>query len=962
MTEMRWKRVESIFHEALSLHGGSREEFLAVACQGDDALRSEVDSLLANYEESDEFLEDGAVPRGASISEPTSPTFNNGVVLGHYEIIQLLGAGGMGEVYLARDQRLGRKVALKILPAGFAGSIERLRREARAASALNHPNILTIYDFGQQSELHYIVCEYVDGVQLREKIGNLSMAEALNYARQAGQALEAAHSVGIVHRDIKPENIMVRPDGYLKVLDFGLAKLIAPQSASGRSLYERLAGSGAATVPGMLLGTLNYMSPEQVRGQPLDLRTDIWSWGVLLYEMICGSRPFDAPTPGDVLAAILNKEPLPPSENQEFNRIVAHALSKHVEQRYHNMQEALQDLANISGDRLAPQRRLQAPVATTSRPVDSSPQSGSRWLPRRWKTGSALLALLVLLAGLGILVHRIIRNPDSPPFGIRKVTPITTGGNVHQSAISPDGKYVAYATDEVGGPRLRVRQIDSGSEVAILPETADPFIGITFSPDGQFIFYVVRKNGAGVLYKVLSTGGPSTLVHLDVDSAVSFSPDGTQYAFLRAFPSDHHSTLVLAGPGQDQILATLNSPDYLLMSAPAWSPDGRSILCVRWSDRNPGTLSFQFMSVQVSDHRQTIVSVPWSSMSGPIWLRNGRGVLVLAYERNKRRPRLMQVSWPEGVISPILHEAARNYSGLEATSDLARISTIQIAQRSSLWVVPLPDRGGERVVKTRESFDGITWTQSGKILTVSAIDGGIDSGTEFWFMDGKSRQQYSFVDKEYIDVDPTASPDGKYLVFTSNRGGIHLFRSDPYGSNAIEFTSANTSLEQDPAVTWDSKWVIHTSIAGGSEALWQAPLIGGEATLLTNHPARKPSTAPHDDRIACEYTTNPSQGGWVITILERATGRPLQSFPEIPAGDGELPVHWSADGKNLLYVRTTNGVSNIWKQPVDGGVSTQLTHFKEERIFAFAPSPDGSSLACIRGKQDSNVVVLETGK
>jgi serine/threonine protein kinase len=968
---MRWNKVESIFHEALSLHGEQRARFLDEACQGDESIRSEVDSLLASHHESDEFLEEGALPQSAQIS---GPTFNNGVLLGHYEIIQLLGAGGMGEVYLARDQRLGRKVALKILPAGFAGSIERLRREAQAASALNHPNILTIYDFGQQSELHYIVSEFVDGVQLREKIGSLSMAEALNYARQIGQALEAAHSVGIVHRDIKPENIMVRPDGYIKVLDFGLAKLITPQSASGQSLYQRLAGSGAATVPGMLLGTLNYMSPEQVRGQLVDLRTDIWSWGVVLYEMISGSRPFEAPTPGDVLAAILNKEPLPPSDNQEFNRVVARALSKQAEQRYHNMPEALRDLASISGGHVTQQRPLPAPLAATSRPVASSPQSSSRWRSRRWKMGVVLLALLVLV-GLGVLLDHRMRNAGnqplgiragSQPFGIKKLIPVTTGGNVQQSAISPDGKYVAYATVEAGGTRLRVRKIDSGSEVEIVPDTADPCSGITFSPDGQFIFYVLKGNrdGSGSLYKVPARGGPSILVHLDVDSAVSFSPDGTQYAFLRVLPSDSHAALVLAfmEQGQERVLATLNPPDYFAVtSPPAWSPDGRAILCVRWNDRIPD--SVQFMSVRVSDNSQEVVSVPWSSISGPVWLKDGRGVVVLADESNKRRPRLMQVFWREGVISPIFHEAARIYKGLEATSDSRIFSTIQTALQSSVWVVPLSHRGGGQRVRSRERFDGITWTESGKIVSPSRIEGGTDSGSDLWFMDSKSHQQYSVIDKEFIERDPVASRDGKYLVYTSTRGGgVHLFRSGQDGSNVVRLTSTITSVEGDPAITPDSKWVIHTSIAGGSEALWKVPMSGGEATPVTKDRARKPSISPHGDWIACEYSADPSQG-WSITLLESATGRPVRSFPEIPAGNDQAPVRWSADGKSLLYVVTdTNGVSNIWKQPVDGGIRRQLTHFKEERIFAFAPSPDGSSLACIRGKQVSNVVLLETGK
>src|SRR5215510_4786500 len=383
MDEERWKRVESLFHQALVLKGEDRERFLAGAGHDDQSLLLEVKSLLAHYREEDPLLEDARGPRLAS--EPQL-VLKEGDSIGNYEVISLLGKGGMGEVYLARDPRLRRKVAVKILPRSLAGDpelIARLRREAQTASALNHPNILTIYEFGRQDDLQYIVSEFVEGVSLRQYIGTLAVERALDYARQIGLALEAAHAVGVVHRDIKPENVMVRADGIVKVLDFGLAKFSDRQLETGGFLEQVTRGAGS-TIPGFLVGTINYMSPEQVRGQLTDQRTDIWSWGVTLYEMLTGRCPFEAPTPGDALAAILNTDPVPPGHDRELNALVARALSKGLEQRYQRMEQALADLEKS---------RQQPPPLHISRFPRALPRTSQALL----KIG--LMVLLFVVAG-----------------------------------------------------------------------------------------------------------------------------------------------------------------------------------------------------------------------------------------------------------------------------------------------------------------------------------------------------------------------------------------------------------------------------------------------------------------------------------------------------------------------------------------------------------------------------------
>ncbi|MBV9958466.1 MAG: protein kinase, partial [Acidobacteria bacterium] len=347
MNQARWQQVKELFHAALEREPLRRASFLQEACAGDAELRAEIESLIAAHERPGSFLD---VPP----PEDAQPELKAGETLGHYRISSALGEGGMGVVYLAQDTRLGRPVALKLLPASFVTDTDRVRRfeqEARAASALNHPNILTIHEIGTEGHARFIATEFVSGVTLREhmKRERLKLTEALEIGIQVAAALSAAHAAKIVHRDVKPENIMVRPDGYVKVLDFGLAKLApSPQSAATTD-SDSLAFSLVNTQPGMVMGTMLYMSPEQARGLEVDARTDIWSLGVVLYEMLAGRPPFEGSTNSDVMASVLNREPPPltqhaPGVSSELERIVIKALAKDREERYQTIRDMAVDL------------------------------------------------------------------------------------------------------------------------------------------------------------------------------------------------------------------------------------------------------------------------------------------------------------------------------------------------------------------------------------------------------------------------------------------------------------------------------------------------------------------------------------------------------------------------------------------------------------------------------------------
>src|SRR5881227_3139495 len=358
MKAERWKQVNDLFQSAVERAPAERAAFLDEACRGDESLRREVGSLLTSHERSENFIELPAFEVAPELvtSERTNTLI--GKVIGHYRIESLIGVGGMGEVYLARDERLGRKAALKLLPDSLTTDetqLSRFKNEARSASALNHPNILTVYEIGAEGNRQFIATEFIEGITLRVSIarGRINPHMALEIAVQVASALAAAHEAGVVHRDIKPENIMLRPDGYAKVLDFGIAKLTEQRLASDDHTVETT--GVLQTRPGLVLGTAHYMSPEQARGQKVDARSDIWSLGVVLYEMVGGSPPFRGETPSDCIASILTTEPPPlsgvlPDVPVKLESILEKALRKKSDERYQTIKEMLADLRILKGE------------------------------------------------------------------------------------------------------------------------------------------------------------------------------------------------------------------------------------------------------------------------------------------------------------------------------------------------------------------------------------------------------------------------------------------------------------------------------------------------------------------------------------------------------------------------------------------------------------------------------------
>ena len=976
-------------------------------------MRQELLSLLNSADRTDSFLEEPVLSLGLAVIGLRQEAMI-GKHVGRYKLLELLGYGGMGDVYLTHDPHLNRRIALKLLPASITGDEERILRfkqEARAASAISHPNVAHIYEIGEANERHYITMEYVAGKTLRQvlKQGTPDKHTALDITIQVLTALSAAHKAHVIHRDIKPENIMLREDGYVKVLDFGLAKL--SESPGGKSDDEEQTLLSLHTEPGLLMGTSHYMSPEQVRKQSVDGRTDLWSVGVVLYEMLTGQRPFKGHAVNEIIISILEEEPQPliskrPELPPALQLFVTKALRKQVDERYQTVDDMLADLRHIRQEMGDGYKNQSATVAAIPEPralgsQDVSPDtaeprppstnelshhvgtdptrfaapqtsiftSASRFLtqdPWRLTMGVILLATL-LVSGLYIgLFQRRLRQWQSMYFDshresylrlLRQVqsanfTPhfqrLNLSGSISDIVISPDGKYVASIIAEDGKQAIHITELATSTDLRIVPPSEKGYSGLSFSPDGNYIYYLEKQTETATLNRVSKLGGGQRKILNNVNTPVTFSPDGKRIAFVRYNVAEETPDIIIsqADGMAEQTLARRTRKDADVFPAdmnkvgPSWSPDGKVLACatINWSS-TPPEMNLEVIDVANGTSRR-LNAKPWYDISRFVWKADGSGIVVAGTESPNKPWQLALLSYPDGEIRKITNDP-NNYTRISTTSDSETFLTLNVEETSSIWRIS-PEGENQFTplnVSQKKGVSEIAWKPDGKL--VYTVSEGEDMNLWMQDADGKTTRQLTYEHNK--NFRPTISPDERHIVFVSTRAGIaSIWRMDDDGTQLKQLTSG--PYEDMPAITPDGKWVIYRTGINISKV----SIDGGSPVELFDKSALYPVVSPDGRRLALFTNDHPESQEWFLEVYDLHSLKPVKRFALHEASKPFNGLQWSPDGQGLIYVSNANGAANLWMQKLTGDAPKPLTDFKDAEILSFAWSAHLKQIVCVR--------------
>jgi len=892
----------------------------------------------------------------------------------------------MGVVYEAQDLTLGRRVALKFLPvelARDAAALDRFLLEARAASALNHPNICTIYAVENDAGQSFISMELLEGQSLDRKLdtGALALDRLLDISIQLADALDAAHSKGIVHRDIKPANIFVTQRGAVKVLDFGLAKLTRAAEMAMDTVASSGGGPVHLTSPGSTVGTIAYMSPEQARGEELDARSDLFSLGTVLYQLATGQLPFSGNTSAVIFNAILERSPVPatqinPALPVKLQEIVDRLLEKDRDLRYQSAADLRGELKRLKRDtesghapRLAvtasstgtSQVTQPTPAVSTSTSTSAARVSSSSAVvaaARQHKLGlgiSSLIGILIVgAAGYGI--YAFVSRARPVPFQNASVQKITETGKARLVAISPDGKYILNVVEENGLQSLWLRNVPTNSNTQVMAPEPLNYIGVRFSPDGNYLYFVRGEIGQALkyLYRAPVLGGTPQKLVTDVDSNVSFSPDGRSLAYVvQNNPAIGKFRLVMHSleTGEEKTLVTGNQKEALY--DPAWSPDGKTIVCTIFQ---PGDALSGLVAIDAITGKQDLFFASKDGfLSQPTWLPSGNGLLALSSdnETNYLRSRILEVSYPRGTVKAVTHDVS-DYSDLSLGADGHTLATVLQQSHFGLFVTPASELGGDQggPLVSGAALYNFSWTPDGQIIFTQ------DAVLSLFNLESRNKTPLTSIQQEGFSFSPSVCGNGRYVVFSiAGHGGTrtqNIWRMDSGGGNLKQLSDGKA--DQENVCSPDGQRVAYRDTASGGR-LTLVTVEGGKSERVSELPLSSSFDISPDGKLAAFSTfAAPGSPKEVLALvpLDSPKDTKLQALQRPCQG----ATRFTRDGKAVVYAFRDKDADNLWLQPLDGSPGKQITNFKSERIIDFHWSFDGSKVGLVRGHVDSDVVLI----
>jgi serine/threonine protein kinase len=874
--------------------------------------------------------------------------------LGAYRLEREIGRGGMGEVYLATraDSEFVKQVAIKLIRCGKENefTIRRFRNERQILARIEHPYVARLIDGGTTSDgLPYFVMEYVDGqpINIFCDKHNLSNHDRLELFIKICSAVEYAHERNILHRDLKPSNILVKENGTPKLLDFGIAKIVG---------VDLTATTGDLTLAGFHMLTPAYASPEQMRGDPATVRSDVYSLGVVLYELLCGERP--SLTAFETSGAAAEEESRDAQLPQDLRYIVSQAMRLNPRERYPSIQAFSADLRRyLKGISPAAASQTLTQPATTSGTTNHPLMS--RTAKRRFPAQALSIGAAVAFVLASFFGFRALNKPA--PFSSLKFTKLTMNGTADSGVISPDGERVAYTLVQNGKTSLWLRELKNSGAVELHRNLAGEITALAFTNNGRDLSYVnysSKQPSNRRLYLLSVAGGLPREFPKTFPGPVGISRDG---AHLASFRSNREGTadelwITNANSGAERAIASYRYPQRFAWSCtPSWSPDGKLIATAVEENDEKGFLVRLAVFDARTGEKRAVSSPRWQWVQHIAWSGKADSLAVVGQEQDSSFQQIWYVPYRRGK-SRRIGDDLDNYIGASLTTRGAEMVSVQQQTLSDIYVLHPGDVDHPVQITpgTGRYFD-LSWMPDGRILYASDATGSAD----LWLMNADGSGQRQITSGQGRSYAPVPSPEGELIAFHSNRSGNwHIWRIRADGTDARQLTG---SLRDGnwPQFTPDGNFIIfHQTDLKGSFNLWKIPSTGGRALRLTQTLTMHPAVSHRTAKIASWYSATSDDPHWKLAVFGPEGGEPLQVFDPAVTVRPDTLLRWTPDGRAITFLEYRNGVSNIWIQPVDGGVARRLTKFTSGEIFSFDWSRNGS-LVYSRGLTTADVVLIK---